>query len=359
VRGELVNLAAKYAADGHENVTLSMTTDFQRCLFPRLDEEIRIRDLAQSEEFKDNIIEMLADEYPKEPAWPYLGQLGKQQERCTGKKGCRFKLGAALYRSTSCTEHFLCERHRSSPCCALHKQIPSQDGEANHVTKEAAADAETPKIEPGGRVDLDKIDSGVSSAGEHDAAKKSADEGDLDDEHLHRANAKAISKKVTPAEQVAANEAAHTIASNGTTPSADEVERDFNRTEKDKETLAAPAAAKEEGLKTGHEKLGKKAVNGTPEKGAVNAADRPAKFKVEDVQYYSVNDFSYDRQSLMSEIQVCQLRKKSGDFVWILMDDYVLLKSQWAAQVSGDEAECDNSIVKEEDMYRQNADVGR
>ena len=100
---------------------------------------------------------------------------------------------------------------------------------------------------------------------------------------------------MTLAEQVAANKAAHTIALNSTTPLADEVERDFDRTKKDKETLAASAAAKEEGLKTSYEKLGKKAVNGTPEKGAVNAADRPAKFKVEDVQYYLVNDFSYDR----------------------------------------------------------------
>ncbi|KAI4940881.1 hypothetical protein J4E91_011138 [Alternaria rosae] len=325
VRAELVNLAVTYAADGYENVTLSMTADFQRCLFLLLDEKIRMKDLAQSEELKDNIMQLLGNEDPKEPAWPYLNQLDKQD----------------------------------SPCLALHEQIPSQDGEANLNTEEAAADAEKPKIDPGARVDLDEIDSEVSSAGERDAVKKPAGGGDLDHDHLHRPNTKAISEKATPADQIAANRAAHTIASKGITPSADPAERESDRIEKGKEALAAPTMAKEEGLKSGHGKLEKKAVNGTLEREAVNATDRPAKFKVEDVQYYSVDDFSYDRKSLMSEIQVCQLRKKTGDLVWIPMDDYVLLKSQWAAQASGEEGECDNSIVKEEDMYRQNADVGR
>ncbi|CAG5137497.1 uncharacterized protein ALTATR162_LOCUS133 [Alternaria atra] len=38
------------------------------------------------------------------------------------------------------------------------------------------------------------------------------------------------------------------------------------------------------------------------EKKAVDEEHRPAKFKVEDAQYLSVDDFSYDRGSLMSEV---------------------------------------------------------
>ncbi|XP_014553185.1 hypothetical protein COCVIDRAFT_40751 [Bipolaris victoriae FI3] len=60
VRVELVDLAATYAADKHEN----------RALFTILDEGIRIKDLEQSKELRDEMMYLFEDEYPTKPAWP-------------------------------------------------------------------------------------------------------------------------------------------------------------------------------------------------------------------------------------------------------------------------------------------------
>jgi hypothetical protein len=95
------------------------------------------------------------------------------------------------------------------------------------------------------------------------------------------------------------------------------------------------------------------------EKKAVDEKDRPAKFKVEDVQYLSVGDFSYYRDNLRSELQVWQLRTKSGTLVWVPMEDYLRLKHEYVRLASGDEGEGDDGIVKGEDMNRQNPDVER
>ncbi|KAJ5025164.1 hypothetical protein J3E71DRAFT_178415 [Bipolaris maydis] len=149
VRIELVNLAATYTADKHENVTISLISDFQRALFTILDQSIRIKDLKQSEELRDEMIQLFKDDYPTEPAWPYLNQL-KKQDRCFAKLCCRFQHGAALYKSPSCQEHFMCEDHKSSPCIAKHGKIASQEHQAKNNTKnigETALDLENTSTE--------------------------------------------------------------------------------------------------------------------------------------------------------------------------------------------------------------------
>ena len=97
VHTELVDLATTHADAGRENVTLSLMADFQRAVFPLLDERIRIKDLEQSEELRDEMVQLLGDEHPTKPAWPYLDQLDKQ-DRCFAKMGCKFQLAL---RSTS------------------------------------------------------------------------------------------------------------------------------------------------------------------------------------------------------------------------------------------------------------------
>jgi hypothetical protein len=346
VHAELVALAATYADDGHENVTLSLTEDFQRALFPLLDEGIRIKDLEQSEKFRDGMVQLFRDEHPTKPAWPYLDQLEKQ-DRCFAKLDCRFKLGAALYKSPSCEEHFVCKDHQSSACVAKHEQIPSQGAQAKHDAKEAAVDAEMRKTEPQVGVDLKEK---ISENGKIDVAKKPAGNEDLNGDRLSTPKAKEDFEEGKPAKEAAAKGAADISASKEIVPSANRAEGKPKKAEKGKETRIAPVMAKEENPKSGHGKLEKRAIDGK---------DRPAKFKVEDVQYLSVDDFSYDHDSLMSEIQVCQLRTKSGALVWVPMEDYLRLKYEYVRLASGDEGECDDGIVKGEDMNRQNADVGR
>jgi hypothetical protein len=136
----------------------------------------------------------------------------------------------------------------------------------------------------------------------------------------------------------------------GTVSFADEVEEDSQGANTAKQKLIAPTKVAKDDPKSGDEKLEEKAVD---------EKHRPAKFKVEDAQHLSVDDFSYDRDSLMSELQVCQLRKKSGALVWVPMEDYLRLKHEYARLASRGEGEWDDGIVKGEDMNRQNADVGR
>jgi hypothetical protein len=94
--------------------------------------------------------------------------------------GCKFQLGAGLYRSPSCEEHFVCKNHQSSPCLAKHEQVPSQDSQAKHDAKEATAGPEKPRTESRVRTDLSKRSSGDGKAGKIEAVEKPAVIRDLD-----------------------------------------------------------------------------------------------------------------------------------------------------------------------------------
>ncbi|CAN9211721.1 unnamed protein product [Alternaria alternata] len=354
VHAELVDLAATYADAGRENVTLSLMADFQRAVFPLLDERIRIKDLEQSEELRDDMVQLLGDEHPTKPAWPYLDQLDKQ-DRCFAKMGCKFQLGAGLYRSPSCEEHFMCKNHQSSRCIAKHERAPEHISQDKYDGKETAAGPEKPENEPRARADLGKSTSADEKIDRADAVEKSAGKRDADDERLSEPQAEEISEKEKPTKEAAVKRAADTSALKGMVSFAD-VLGNFTRADKGSEKLTAPSMATEstavmqENPKRGDEKAEKKAVD---------EEHRPAKFKVEDAQYLSVDDFSYDRSSLMSEVQVCQLRTKSGALVWVPMEDYLRLKHEYVRLASSDESEWDDGIVKGEDVNRQNADVGK
>ncbi|RYN16216.1 hypothetical protein AA0115_g12486 [Alternaria tenuissima] len=360
VHTELVDLATTYADAGRENVTLSLMADFQRAVFPLLDERIRIKDLEQSEELRDEMVQLLGDEHPTEPAWPYLDQLDKQ-DRCFAKMGCKFQLGAGLYRSPSCEEHFVCKNHQSSPCIAKHEQAPDYISQTRPDEKETAASPEDLEKEPRVRADLAKSIFGDDKIDRADAVEKSAGKRDTDDDWLPEPQAEEIPEKEKPTKEAAAKRAADTSALKGMVSFAD-VLGNFTRADKGSEKPAAPSMATEstavieENPKRGDEKAEKLEKL---EKKAADEEHRPAKFKVEDAQYLSVDDFSYDRGSLMSEVQVCQLRTKSGALVWVPMEDYLRLKHEYVRLASSDESEWDDGIVKGEDMNRQNADVGK
>jgi hypothetical protein len=275
--------------------------------------------------------------------------------------GCKFQLGAGLYRSPSCEEHFVCKNHRSSPCIAKHEQAPEHISQAKHGGKETAASPEKPGNEPRVRADLAKSMFGDEEADRADAVEKSVGKRDADDDRLSESQAEEIPEKEKPTKEAAAKRAADTSALEGIVSFAD-VLGNFTRADKGREKLTAPSMATEstavmqENPKRGDKKAEKLEKL---EKKAVDEEHRPAKFKVEDAQYLSVDDFSYDRGSLTSEVQVCQLRTKSGALVWVPMEDYLRLKHEYVRQASSDESEWDDGIVKGEDMNQQNADVGK
>ncbi|KAF2844115.1 hypothetical protein T440DRAFT_512373 [Plenodomus tracheiphilus IPT5] len=147
VHVELVELAATYA-----------------------DASIRIKDLKQSKGLKNEIEELFKDEYPTKPAWPYLDQLIKQ-DRCFAELGCRFKHGAALYKSPLCEEHFVCKNHQSSPCLAKHL--------LGQRAKRIAVEVENLSAEHLVRGDLGKNMSGNEKSDETNAGKRLLDKEDL------------------------------------------------------------------------------------------------------------------------------------------------------------------------------------
>jgi hypothetical protein len=316
VHAELVDLATTHADAGRENVTLSLVADFQRAVFPLLDERIRIKDLEQSEELRDEMVQLLGDEHPTKPAWPYLDQLDKQ-DRCFAKMGCKFQLGAGLYRSPSCEEHFVCKNHLSSPCIAKHEQAPDYISQTRPDEKETAASPEELEKEPRVRADLAKSMFGDEEADRADAVEKSAGKRDADDDWLSEPQAEETSEKEKPTKEAAAKRAADARALQGIVSFAEKL-GDLRMADKGSEKLTAPSMATESTavMKENPKRGGEKA-----EKIVVDEEHRPAKFKVEDAQYLSVDDFSYDRGSLMSEVQVCQLRTKSGALVWVPMED--------------------------------------
>ncbi|RMZ74083.1 chitinase [Pyrenophora seminiperda CCB06] len=184
---ELVDLAATYADAGYENVTLSLISDFQHALFTVLDESIRIKDLEQSKELRDEMVQLFEDEYPTKPAWPYLNQLNKQ-DRCFAKLGCRFKHGAALYKSPLCEEHFVCKNHQSSPCLAKHEHILGQEQRAKYVENSS-----TEHLVGG---DIGK------KMSENDSGKRLLGEGDSNNERLPKATAEETVGKEMSAKDV-------------------------------------------------------------------------------------------------------------------------------------------------------------
>lgn len=148
------------------------------------------------------------------------------------------------------------------------------------------------------RADLAKSMFGDKEADRADAVEKFAGKRDAEDDQLSEPQAEEISEKEKPTKEAAAKRAADTSALKGIVSFAD-VLGNFTRADKGSEKLTAPSMATEstavmqENPKRGDEKAEKKAID---------EEHHPAKFKVEDAQYLSVDDFSYDRGSLMSEV---------------------------------------------------------
>jgi hypothetical protein len=142
VQNDLCNLAKAEAASGSQNVTLNLVSDFKLALFAVLPEEIRIQDLKESDELKEEMTSIFQNEEVKLPGWPYLDQL-ENQLACFAEKGCKFQLGSELHKSSTCPEHFLCRKHKSSPCNAKHKK--EEDKNQGEKTTEGRKNKSPPR----------------------------------------------------------------------------------------------------------------------------------------------------------------------------------------------------------------------
>jgi hypothetical protein len=86
--------------------------------------------------------------------------------------------------------------------------------------------------------------------------------------------------------------------------------------------------------------------------------ERAAKFQVEDIQNLSTDDFKFERGNYKTELQVCQVEKKSGELIWIMVEDYIRLKEMYVRN----EANCDD-VESEGSGFgwknRENEDIGK
>jgi hypothetical protein len=283
VRGDIIRVANSYASNKNMNVTATMLEEIQRALFAILPEDIRIRDLEESPELQEEMIALFADEnLPIAPGWPYLDQLEEQQD-CLAVKGCKFKLGSALYKAASC-DHYLCTEHKKSSCCPI-KTEPSKQAEDQESSRASEQPPEgntreTPVMD-GNEADKNKADKNKADKDKADKDKADKDKADKD--------------------------------------KADKDKADEKRRDETKPTLRQGNS--EAGVNGGTDKVGSKGKRG---KGRV------VMFEVETVGNLAVEDFKFEKEDVLADAKVFQVKDVHGKTRWILDTDYAYLKKQFA-----------------------------
>jgi sRNA-binding protein len=250
--------------DENVNVTATMLVEIQRALFAILPEEIRIRDLEESSELQETMTALFADEkLPTTPGWPYLDQLEAQQD-CLAAKGCKFKLGSALYKASSC-DHYLCTKHKKASCCPIKTQ-PSKQVE----------------------------EQGSSRASEQPPDGKTREAPIMD-----------------------GNEADKNKADKSKT---DKSQADKDKVEEKRGNDTKPTSDSEQGVNGG---------TGTIESKVKRGKERTVMFEVETVGNLVVGDFKFEKEDVLADAKVIQVKDVHGKTVWILDTDYAYLKKQF------------------------------
>jgi hypothetical protein len=86
--------------------------------------------------------------------------------------------------------------------------------------------------------------------------------------------------------------------------------------------------------------------------------ERAAKFQVEVMQNLSTDDFNFERGNYITELQICQVKKRSGELVWVVEKDYLRLKEMYVRnEADGDDVESEGSGFGWKN--RENEDIGK
>lgn len=313
IHKDLIKLVNSYQG---ENATQRLLSEFSYATFLIIPEEIRTEDMKQSIELREEMMNVFEEQDPTKAGTPYLGQL-QDQDSCYAARNCKFDFGQTLYQCTLCKESFVCKEHRDSPCMLClakrnarekkEKSSKSMDGRKAKVEEVTGDDKNAEGAESGdGKVD----------GRDEEVHSRDGDTGFRGKDVSDRYN-NVISKDKGGDENESGN------VYSGDKGTDDEQSAVVDQT---------------------HDILSKE-----------KQQERAAKFQVEDIQNLSTEDFKFERGDYKSEIQVCQVEKKSGELIWVVVQDYIHLKEKYVRnEADGDDFESgfgwDN---------RENADIGK
>lgn len=342
IREDLIGHVISYKGD---NVTQRLMSDFNHAIFLIIPEKVRIEDMKQSTEFREEMMGVFEEQDPTKPGTPYLGQL-KDQDSCYAARNCKFEFGQTLYQCASCKKNFVCEEHKNSTCMlcqasrttkGLKEKSPdstgekkvgeltgsNEDGEDNNHTVNNAEDAESGDEEVDSGDEEAEIGDEKSDSGDEEVNSEDGDAGfrgeNVDDKYKR-----------------------------ATSEGKDEDKNEGKNVESGKKNAHREKSAVIQ------------KITDQKEDPVLNQKkqERAAKFHVEDIQNLSIDDFKFERGNLITELQVCQVEKRSGEFVWVVLQDYVQLKEMYVkneANSEGDESEESGFGWKN----RENADIGK
>jgi hypothetical protein len=290
-KNELTTIASSYARDEDTIVTELMFNDLKRATFALLPEEIRIRDLEQSPDLQEEITHLFKDRLPEYPGWPYVEQL-EEQDRCYVEVGCTFKLGSGLYTAKGC-DHYVCQAHKWKTCCA-GKTGDSEQDKNKDSKQDKNKDSKQDKNKDS------KQDKNKDS--KQDKNKDSKPDEDKDSSASEQqSGAKAMEPQQAPIKAKGGNQA--------------EEKREDDKSPTPKQSSS-----------------GSDVNEGAKKK-------RTPKFEVEDIKYFSIADFDFKNEDRMEKQEVCQVRDKKGNLVWMLLDEYVKLKNEHVQRKAEDDEE--------------------
>ncbi|KAF9729868.1 hypothetical protein PMIN01_11801 [Paraphaeosphaeria minitans] len=315
IRKDLIKHIISYQG---ENVTQRLMSELNYAIFLTIPEKIRIEDMKQSTEFREEMMGVFEEKDPTKPGTPYLGQL-KEQDSCYAARNCKFDFGQTLYQCTSCKKNFVCEEHKTSTCMLCLAGIATKE------TKEVTgSDKDREDSKSIVKYDAHSEDQDAES-GEEDAESgdEDAESGDEDAESGDE-DANATSKDKGEDESEGKNVDSRDI---GTRERSAAITKDIDE--------------KEDPL--------------SKEKGQ----ERAAKFQVEDIQNLSMDDFHFKGGNFITELQVCQVQTRSGELIWVVLQDYVKLKEDYVKrEADSDGNESDRSRSGFGWKNRKNADIG-
>ena len=350
IRKDLIELVNSYQG---ENATQRLLSEFSYATFLIIPEKIRTEDMKQSTDLREEMMNVFEEQDPTKPGTPYLGQL-QDQDSCYAARNCKFDFGQTLYQCTLCKKNFVCKKHEKSPCMLcladrnarekLEKSSNSMDGRKAKV-EEVTGDDKNAEGAGSGDEEAESGDEEEAESGDEEEAESGDEEAESGDRKVDGRDEEVDSRD------------------GDTDFRGEDVSDKYNNViSKDK------GGAENE---SGNIYKGDKGTDGE-QSAAINKRtdethdihseekqqERAAKFQVEDIQNLSTDDFKFERGNYVTELQVCQVEKKSGELIWVMVEDYIRLKEMYVRnEADGDDVESEGSGFGWKN--RENEDIGK
>jgi hypothetical protein len=287
IRSSFSTVLAHIKSEDPDNVTEEVFKELDhtlRTLYGCIDEEIRIKDIQNSDRLRDRMLELFKDEKDEHGSTKklvYFGQIS--QDKCCATKNT-FALGSTIYRSITCQEqHYVSKCHREDPClfCDEEKPAPAQERQKGVSEKDTKGRERIPsKIPMKGNEGLKALEDVRKSWASRKEKRNDGDETTFPEKLLVR------------------------------------------------ETLdGADMIPHSKGYLADHK---------IPE-GREENKDRDNALEVKDVKGLSVNDLNF--KSRVKELTICQVQTSDGDWIWVKLEGYVKLKEEHAKQQASEDEE--------------------